>query len=150
MSDNTRLALARACAAAMYANDRASQSLGIEVDVPAPGEAVAVMTVTETMLNGHDICHGGLVFALADTAFAFACNGYDDVTVAGGGTIDFLRPGKLGDRLTAVARERQRGLRAGVYDVVVRNQDESDVALFRGRAVPTGQRLLPPDKRPRK
>ncbi len=142
MTDDAKLELARACAETMYANDRASQSLGIEVAVTAPGAAEAVMTVTETMLNGHDICHGGLVFALADTAFAFACNAYDNVTVAGGGSIDFLRPSRLGDRLTATARERQRGLRAGVYDVTVRNQDGRDVALFRGRAVPTGARLL--------
>jgi len=143
VSTNKQLATARACAEAMYANDRASQKLGIEVSVPAPGRAEATMTVTADMLNGHDICHGGLVFALADTAFAFACNAYDEVTVAGGGSIDFIRPAKAGDRLVATAGERQRGSRVGVYDVTVRNQAGREVALFRGRAVSTGRPLLP-------
>lgn len=145
MSDDPRLATARACAGKMYAADRASQALGIEVSVPAAGEAVATMTVTESMLNGFDIAHGGYVCALADTAFAFACNAYDNVTVAGGASIDFLRPAKAGDCLTATASERQRGLRVGVYDVTVRNQDGRDVALFRGRSVATGRRLLADD-----
>lgn len=142
MTDEGKAATARACAEAMYANDRASQKLGIEVDVTAAGQATATMTVTEEMLNGHDVCHGGLVFALADTAFAFACNAYDNVTVAGAGSIDFVRPGRLGDVLTATATERQRGLNVGVYDVAVVNQQGREVALFRGRSVATGRKLL--------
>ncbi|MBT8083882.1 MAG: hydroxyphenylacetyl-CoA thioesterase PaaI [Woeseia sp.] len=133
---------ARACRDHMYSADLASQSLGIEVTVDEPGRASATMTITESMLNGQRLCHGGFIFALADSAFAFACNGYDDVTVAGGATIDFLRPGRLGDELTATAVERQRGRRNGVYDVAVQNQDGKDVALFRGKSVATGQRML--------
>lgn len=140
--DKPDVAMARACAATMYALDRASQSLGIEVTVQEPGGAVATMTISESMLNGQGLCHGGLIFALADTAFAFACNGYDDVTVAGGASIEFLRPGRLGDLLTATACERQRGTRTGVYDVTVRNQHGKEVALFRGKSFSTGKRML--------
>ena len=135
-------ATAQACATKMYAADHASQSLGIKVVVQEPGEAVATMTISEDMLNGQGLCHGGLIFALADTAFAFACNGYDDITVAGGASIEFLRPGRLGDLLTATASERQRGARSGVYDVTVCNQHGKDVALFRGKSFATGKRML--------
>lgn len=138
-------ALARACAERMYAADLASQSLGIDVSVTEPGRAIATMTIRESMLNGQRLCHGGIIFALADTAFAFACNGYDDITVAGGASIDFLRPGRPGDVLTATAIERQRGKRNGVYDVTVCNQDGKDVALFRGKSVATGRRMLTED-----
>jgi acyl-CoA thioesterase len=113
------LKTARACAAKMYANDRASQALGIEIEIPEPGSAVATMTVREDMVNGFDMCHGGLIFTLADTAFAFACNAYNDLTVAGAGTIDFLRSAFLGDELKAVALEEHRGKRGGVYAVEV-------------------------------
>ena len=133
MSD--ALQIARQAAERMFANDAASQQLGIQIDIPAAGEAVATMTVTEHMLNGHAICHGGLVFTLADTAFAFACNGYNVTTVSSGGRIDFLRPAKAGDVLSAHARERHRGRRQGVYDVAVRNQHGRDIALFRGQSV---------------
>lgn len=135
--------VAASCAAAMYAADKASRHLGIEVAVTAAGAAEASMTVTAEMLNGFAVCHGGHIFALADTAFAFACNGYDDVTVAASAAIDFIRPGRLDDRLTAVAREQRRGRNSGIYDVTVRNQRGEDVALFRGRAVATGEALLP-------
>lgn len=136
------LELARACADKMYADDNASRALGIEIEIPEPGSAVATMTVRKDMVNGLDICHGGLVFTLADTAFAFACNAYDDVTVAGAGTIDFLRPIFLGDELKAVALEEHRGRRGGVYAVEVVNQQGEFVALFRGRAISRGQNLL--------
>jgi acyl-CoA thioesterase len=131
-----------ACAERMYSSDLASQSLGIEVTVEEPGTALASMTIVESMLNGQQLCHGGFIFALADSAFAFACNAYDDITVAGGASIDFLRPGQLGDVLTATAIERQRGKRSGVYDVTVRNQAGSDIALFRGKSVATGRPML--------
>ncbi len=133
---------ARACADRMYENDAASQALGIEIEIPEPGSAVATMTVRKDMVNGFDLCHGGLIFTLADTAFAFACNAYDDVTVAGSGTVEFLRPAFVGDELRAVALEEHRGKRSGVYAVEVVNQRNEFVALFRGRAVARGQSLL--------
>lgn len=136
------LELARACAEKLYADDHASRALGIEIEIPEPGSAVATMTVRKDMVNGFDICHGGLVFTLADTAFAFACNAYDDVTVAGGGSIDFLRPIFLGDELKAVALEEHRGRKGGVYAVEVVNQRGEFVALFRGRSISRGQKLL--------
>jgi len=136
------LELARACADRMYANDTASKALGIEIEIPEVGSAVATMRIREEMTNGFDICHGGLIFTLADTAFAFACNAYDDVTVAGSGTVEFLRPAFAGDELTAVALEEHRGKRSGVYAVEVVNQRSEFVALFRGRAVARGQSLL--------
>jgi acyl-CoA thioesterase len=136
------LELARACADRMYANDTASKALGIEIEIPEVGSAVATMRVREDMTNGFDMCHGGLIFALADTAFAFACNAYDDVTVAGSGTVEFLRPAFEGDELRAVALEEHRGKRSGVYAVEVVNQRAEFVALFRGRAVARGQSLL--------
>jgi len=136
------LELARACADRMYANDTASKALGIEIEIPEVGSAVATMRVRKDMTNGFDICHGGLIFALADTAFAFACNAYDDVTVAGSGTVEFLRPAFEGDELRAVALEEHRGKRSGVYAVEVVNQRDEFVALFRGRAVARGQSLL--------
>jgi acyl-CoA thioesterase len=136
------LELARACADRMYANDTASKALGIEIEIPEVGSAVATMRVRKDMTNGFDICHGGFIFALADTAFAFACNAYDDVTVAGSGTVEFLRPAFEGDELRAVALEEHRGKRSGVYAVEVVNQRDEFVALFRGRAVARGQSLL--------
>jgi len=136
------LETAQACADMMYANDTASRNLGIEIEIPEPGSAIATMTVREDMTNGFDICHGGLIFTLADTAFAFACNAYDDVTVAGSGTIEFLRPVYCDDELRAVALEEHRGQRGGLYAVEILNQRGDFVALFRGRAVARGQSLL--------
>lgn len=136
---------ARACAARMYADDKASQALGIEIEIPEPGSAIAKMKIREDMVNGFDICHGGLIFTLADTAFAFACNAYDDVTVAGGASIDFLRPVFRDDELQAVALEEHRGQRGGVYAVEVVNQNREFVALFRGRSVSRGQAMLEPE-----
>ena len=133
---------AQRCADTMFAKDKASQTLGIEIDIPAPGAAVATMRVREDMVNGFDICHGGLVFTLADTAFAFACNAYDDLTVAGSASIDFLRPSKRGDVLRASAREDRRGTRTSYYTVEVHNQDDVLVALFRGRSVSKGEPVL--------
>ncbi len=133
---------AQRCAQTMYASDLASQALGIQVEIPAPGSAVATMRVRDDMVNGFDICHGGLVFTLADTAFAFACNAYDDLTVAGSASIDFLRPSKLGDELRATAREDRRGTRTSYYTVEVHNQDDELVALFRGRSVSKGEPVL--------
>jgi len=136
-------AIAQQCAKKMYADDQASQDLGIQIDVKVPGCAEARMEVRPDMLNGHDVCHGGLIFTLADTAFAFACNTYDKVTMAAGASIEFLRPAKLGDQLTATATEQHRGGRSGIYDVVVTNQGDVEVAIFRGRSHMTSKPLLP-------
>lgn len=133
---------ARACAETMYDRDKASQMLGITLEIPEAGSAVAKMRVRPDMVNGFDLCHGGLVFTLADTAFAFACNAYDDVTVAGSGTIEFLRPVYLDDELHAVALEEHRGRRSGLYAVEVVNQHGEFVALFRGRSVSRDESLL--------
>ena len=126
--------VAEASARAMYEQDRASQALGMRVLEVRPGYARLVMKVREDMVNGHQLCHGGLIFTLADSAFAFACNTYDLVTVASSGTIEFLLSGRLGDELTATAGERTRSKRTGVYDVSVHNQRGECVALFRGRS----------------
>jgi len=126
--------VAEASARAMYEQDRASQALGMRILEVRPGYARLAMKVREDMVNGHQICHGGLIFTLADSAFAFACNTYDLVTVAAAGTIEFLLAGRLGDELTATAEERTRSKRTGVYDVSVHNQRGECVALFRGRS----------------
>ena len=126
--------LAEACADAMFSRDNASQGLGMRIESVAPGRAVLTMTVREDMVQGHGNCHGGFIFALADSAFAFACNSYDEATVASGCSIDYLGPGQLGDRLTATAEERSRRGRTGIYDITVRNQHGAEVALFRGRS----------------
>jgi acyl-CoA thioesterase len=134
--------LAVACAEAMYAADEASRRLGITIDDVGPGRATARMEVTEAMVNGHGICHGGYVFLLADTAFAFACNTYDAVTVAAGCDVVFVSSARSGDELVAQARERVRFGRSGVYDVTVSGQDGAPVAEFRGLSRSVGGRLL--------
>jgi acyl-CoA thioesterase len=134
--------VASRCAQTMYANDDASKMLGIVVDVEKAGGAVARMTVREDMLNGFDVCHGGLIFSLADTAFAFACNGYDDLTYAAQADIEFVRPAKQDDVLAAVAREDYRGRKTGFYTVEVRNQHDELVAMFRGRSASKGEPIL--------
>ncbi|ATY16199.1 phenylacetic acid degradation protein PaaD [Amycolatopsis sp. AA4] len=121
----------------MFDTDEASRSLGIELVEAADGRAVATMKVTETMVNGHDIAHGGYVFLLADTAFALACNTHGPVTVAAGAEISFVAAGKLGDHLVATAAERTRYGRNGIYDVTVHRETPGGpevVAEFRGRS----------------
>ena len=125
---------ARQAADAMWRGDAASKALGMAVDIPAAGSAVATMTVRDDMVNGHSICHGGLVFAVADTAFAFACNGHGHAAVAASAQIEFLRPSRLGDTLQATAVEDYRGRKNGYYTVTVRNGGGDVVALFRGRS----------------
>ncbi|WP_298234483.1 hydroxyphenylacetyl-CoA thioesterase PaaI [uncultured Azohydromonas sp.] len=120
--------------AGMFAEDRAAQALGMEVTAIGPGSATLTMTVREHMLNGHAICHGGLIATLADTAFAYGCNSYDELTVASGFSIDFVAPGRLGDVLTARCAEVSRAGRTGVYDVTVENQRGERIAVFRGRS----------------
>ena len=127
-------ALAEACRDAMWENDRASRGLGMQIVAVGPGSATLTMAVREDMLNGHDICHGGFVTTLADSAFAFACNAYNEVTVAAGFDVNLLAAARLGDVLTAHAVEVHKGGRSGVYDVAVSNQRGERVAAFRGRS----------------
>jgi acyl-CoA thioesterase len=126
-------AVAEAAAAAMWAGDRASRHLGMTIVEVAPGRAVLTMTVGDTMVNGHGIAHGGYIFTLADSAFAFACNGHGPHAVAAQCQITYLKPGRLGDVLTATAREVVREGRSGIYDVRVTRGDEV-VAEFRGHS----------------
>lgn len=137
--------LARACTAVMYNADDASQALGITIDNVQPGSADARMLITDNMLNGHKICHGGYIFTLADTAFAFACNTYGKVTVATGAIIDFISPAKQGEELLASASEVGRNGRAGIYDVRVTAPDGRLVATFRGRSLALQQAFELPD-----
>ena len=136
---------AERAARVLYEQDRASQSLGMRITRIAPGEAELTMQVRPDMTNGHHICHGGLVFALADSAFAFACNSYGESTVEAAASIDFLAAVREGDVLTATARELWRGGRSGLYEIVVTNQRGEPVALFRGRSQRVAGRLVPGD-----
>ena len=126
--------LAEAVGAALYARDTAARALGIALREVRPGGSVMTMTVRPDMLNAHDICHGGFTFALADTAFAYACNARNAVTVAAGCDIIYPAAAREGDVLTAVAEERHARGRSGVYDVTVANQHGEIVALLRGRS----------------
>lgn len=136
-------ALATDSARAMFDRDQASQGFGMQVLEVRPGYARLSMRVRTDMVNGHQLCHGGLIFTLADSAFAFACNTYNVITVAAGAAVDFLAPARLDDELTATAEERSRGKRTGVYDVTVRNQKNECVALFRGRSYQLTGALIP-------
>jgi len=127
----------------MFAADEASRALGIELVEAGEGRAVATMTITRAMVNGHDIAHGGYVFLLADTAFAVACNSYGRSTVAAGCDIAFVAATKAGDELTAVAEERHRAGRSGLYDVSVRRADGTVVAELRGRSRTITGTLVP-------
>lgn len=126
--------LAEASARAMWNDDLATRSLGIALDAVGPGSATLSMTVRDTMTNGHKMCHGGYIFTLADSAFAFACNSYNQRVVAQMATITFLAPAQLGDRLTATAREVTRQGRSGIYDITVTNQHGARIAEFRGHS----------------
>jgi acyl-CoA thioesterase len=133
--------LARACAEYMAVGDAASRAAGIELVDVGPGRATTRMRVAPTMVNGHEICHGGFVFLLADTAFSFACNTYGDVTVAAGCEIVFARAAREGDELKAEAVERSRFGRNGIYDVSVRRADGELIAEMRGRSRTTGEKI---------
>jgi acyl-CoA thioesterase len=126
--------VAEATRDAMWANDRACKMMGIEVVAIAPGTATLTMTVREDMLNGHDICHGGFVTTLADSAFAYACNAYNEVTVASGFDVNLIAAARGGDRMTAHAVEVAKSGRTGVYDIEVTNQRGERIAAFRGRS----------------
>jgi acyl-CoA thioesterase len=134
LSPQDAQALAERVADAMYARDGASQGLGMKLVRVAPGRAELTMPVSASMLNGHAICHGGYIFTLADSTFAYACNSYNLNTVASGCAIDFLAPAREGDVLTAVGHERSASGRTGVYDIEVTNQRGEKIALFRGKS----------------
>jgi acyl-CoA thioesterase len=127
---------------ALWRGDAASQGLGMRIESCGPGHATVAMAVRPDMVNGHRICHGGIVFALADSAFAFACNSHGDNTVAAGASIEFLRPAREGDLLRAAAVERWRAGRSGIYEIEVANQRGEVVALFRGRSHRIQGRLI--------
>ncbi len=135
--------LAEAVRDAMYGRDHAAQALGITVEAIGPGFARCRMTVRQDMLNGHDTCHGGFTFTLADAAFAYACNACNRATVALGADISFLAPARQGDVLIATAHEQSRAGRTGVYDVEVTRADGTKVALFRGTSYETRGEVVP-------
>ncbi|CAN5144730.1 hydroxyphenylacetyl-CoA thioesterase PaaI [soil metagenome] len=135
-------ALAEACAQTMWKDDCASKGLGMSLQRVAPGEAVLSMTVRRDMTNGHGMCHGGFIFTLADSAFAFACNTYDQRTVAQQCAVTFLKSAHEGETLTAHAIERTRAGRSGIYDVTVRDSADVIVAEFRGHSRTIKGRLL--------
>ncbi|MBS1136056.1 MAG: phenylacetic acid degradation protein PaaD [Proteobacteria bacterium] len=126
--------LADAVGREMYARDRNSHFLGIQLDEIRPGYARMHLKVRPEMTNGHNICHGGIIFTLADTAFAYACNSYNHNTVASACAIDFVAPAHSGETLTATAEERALSGRTGVYDIEVKNEQGKAVALFRGKS----------------
>ncbi len=127
-------ALAEACAGVMWDDDNATRHLGMELVSIAPGEAVIAMDITDAMTNGHGICHGGYMFTLADSAFAFACNSHNQRSVAQHCSVSFIAPAFRGDRLTASAQEVSRRGRSGIYDVRITNQEGEIVAEFRGHS----------------
>lgn len=129
-----RQALARATADAMWAGDHASKWLGMKIEKVKAGYARLSMRVTREMVNGHDTCHGGMIFTLADSSFAYACNSHNQRAVAANCSIDFLAPARLGDVLVATAVEQVRAGRAGVYDIRIENQAGETIASFRGRS----------------
>lgn len=126
----------------MLADDAASKMLGMQVVEVAPGRAAVTMTVRADMLNGFAICHGGLIATLADSAFAFACNARNALTVASGFGIDILKSAKLNDVLTATAEETSLAGRTGLYDITVKNQNGDLIAMFRGRSYRLGERKV--------
>lgn len=126
--------LATAAARAMWSLDRASQGLGMSLDAVTPGHATLSMTVTKAMTNGHGTCHGGFIFSLADSAFAFACNSHNQRAVAQMAQVTFVAPGHLGDRLTATCAEVATFGRSGIYDTRVIDQQGRLIAEFRGHS----------------
>lgn len=126
--------LAEQTAEAMWSRDRAAQALGMHIQQVAPGRSRLTMKVRSDMVNGHHICHGGMIFTLADTAFAYACNSYNNNAVASACHIDFLAPAKEGETLEAIAEERSQSGRTGVYDITVRTASGKTIALFRGKS----------------
>ena len=141
--DMTPDELAKASAAAMWSGDNATRGLNMELTEVGPGMATVTMTVTDKMLNGHGTCHGGYIFTLADSAFAFACNSYNQTTVGQHCSISYLAPGKAGERLTATCQEVNRAGRSGIYDVKVFNPAGECIAEFRGHSRTIKGTLVP-------
>lgn len=141
-SDHSAQDIAQACADTMWQDDRASKALGMSIVRIAPGEAVLSMPIRTDMTNGHDICHGGFMFTLADSAFAFACNTYNQRAVAQQCAVTFLRTVPAGETLTAHAVERSKAGRGGIYDVTVRDSKNVVVAEFRGHSRTISGELL--------
>jgi acyl-CoA thioesterase len=144
-SPEDALALAQQVALRMFASDRASRAMGMRIADVGPGFAELTMTVRGDMVNGHAICHGGFIFTLADSAFAFACNSYNFNTVAQGCSIEYVAPAREGDVLTATARERSLAGRTGVYDIEVKNQKDETIALFRGKSYRIKGHIVEPE-----
>lgn len=134
MSETSAQQTAERVRDAMWVDDHACQALGMRVTAVSPGAATVEMPVRRDMLNGHEICHGGLIATLADSAFAYACNAYDELTVASGFAIDLIAPARLGDTLSARCTEVSKAGRTGVYDTEVVNQRGERIAVFRGRS----------------
>ncbi len=133
---------ARACAEALWATDNATQALDMQLVAVSPGTAELSMTVRADMTNGHGTCHGGFIFTLADSAFAFACNTYDERTVAQHAQITFIAPARAGDTLIAKAVERSRTGRSGIYDITVTLENGQHIAEFRGHSRTVGGNIL--------
>jgi acyl-CoA thioesterase len=127
----------------MYARDAAARTLGITIEEVRPGYARLSMVAAKSMLNGHDVMHGGFIFALADTAFAYACNSRDEANVALNAAISFTAPGRAGERLAATAQERSHAGRTGIYDVEVTNESGETIAFFRGTSYRIGGTVIP-------
>lgn len=135
--------IARLSAEALWAEDKASQALGMRIEKVGPGHAVLSMTVGVDMVNGHGLCHGGYIFTLADSALAFSSSSHNRRTVAQHCQISYVTPGRLGMRLTAEARERHKGERSGIYDVTVKAEDGTVIAEFRGATRSISGTLVP-------
>lgn len=135
-------AIARACADLMWADDQAVAALGLTLDEVGPGRSRVSMVVRDNMVNGHGLCHGGFIFTLADTAFAYACNTYNERTVAQHCAITYLRPAHIGQTLIAVAEEQARSGRSGVYDISVHTGEGTPVAEFRGVSRTLGEKFF--------
>ncbi|CDG19611.1 hydroxyphenylacetyl-CoA thioesterase PaaI [Xenorhabdus doucetiae] len=140
--DNTASQQARRHIEAMYAQDACAQEMGMHIEHIDTGFARLSMKITPNMLNGHQSCHGGILFSLADTAFAYACNSEGLAAVASSGSIDFIRPALAGDRLTATASVQYQGKTTGLYDVEITNQNGKPVAFFRGHSHRLSQPIL--------
>jgi acyl-CoA thioesterase len=134
--------LAQRTAELLFERDQMSRNLGMKIVRVGPGSAIVAMRVRADMLNGQGSCHGGALFSLADSAFAFACNTYNAVTIAAGATVDFILPARQGDELTAIAKELWRVRRIGLYDVAVMNQRQEQILLFRGRSHQLDSKLI--------
>jgi acyl-CoA thioesterase len=142
--DTPAQAVAEAAAQAMWAADQASRALGMALIAVSPGHATVRMTVRADMCNGYQLCHGGMIFTLADSAFAVACNSHNRVTVANNCNVAFVSSAKAGDVLTAEAVERHRGGRSGTYDVTVTDQTGRLIAVFRGHSTQVQGTVVPP------